>query len=82
MQHRCLLTLNKMLSSQLGSTSHVINAYPWLIALFVSIIMCTKYSTALLNVYSLIYISCRLKIARSVKLIEKERKRERYLGNE
>ena len=72
LQRYSLLTLNKKLSNQLGSMPHVESGYLQLIALFVTIILCRKYSTALLNVYRVLYrTSCRLKIARSVKLVVK-----------
>ena len=64
------MTLNKKLSNQLGSKSHLINGYPYLIVVFVNIFLYINYFTALLNIYRVLYrISCRLKIAWSVKLI-------------
>ena len=69
-KRHCHLTLNEKLSNQLSSMSQVESGYPQLLALFVNIILCRKYSTGLLNVYRVLYrMSFRLKIARSVKLV-------------
>ena len=48
-------TLNKRFSNQLDSMSHSESGYPQLITLFVKIIRCRKDSTALLNVYRVLY---------------------------
>ena len=52
LQHYWLLTLNKKLSNQLDSMYHRESGVsPQVMALFVNIMLCRKYSTALLNVY-------------------------------
>ena len=70
LQRYCPLTLNKKLSNQLGSMSHVESGYPQLVVLFFNIVLCIKYSKALLSDFRVLYgISCRLKIVRCAKLV-------------